>query len=52
LELENKVIRGHNFNKLDSFPKIKEFDRNIPLKNNEFSHAMAYGYIFKDSASI
>ena len=52
LELENKIIRGHNYNKLDIFPKIKELNGNLPLKNNEFSYAMADGYIFKDSSAI
>ena len=52
LEIENKVIRGHNFNELDTFPKINQFGGDIPLKNNEFSYAMADGYIFKDSASL
>ena len=52
LELENKIIRGHNFNKLDTFPKITQFGGDIPLKNNEFTHAMADGYVFKDSASM
>jgi hypothetical protein len=52
LELENKTIRGHNFNELDTFPKITQFSGDIPLKNNEFTYAMADGYIFKDSAAI
>ena len=52
LELENKTIRGHNFNNLDHYPKITQFVGDIPLKNNEFTYAMADGYIFKDSASI
>jgi hypothetical protein len=52
LELENKTIRGHNFNELDTFPKITQFGGDIPLKNNEFTYAVADGYIFKDSAAI
>jgi len=52
LELENKKIRGHNFNKLDIYPKITQFGGKLPLQNNEFDHAVGDGYIFKDSASI